>query len=133
MGTIKFAPGEDIVLTESSVVPGVKVRHVFGGPSELELFEVHRPPHTVSEAHAHDEDEIIYILEGSLVFGNRTFGPGTAVMVPAWTLYGFRVGEEGVRFANFRPRSTERALVTKDELMAERRDVVDSEGADGQP
>jgi hypothetical protein len=120
MGKIKFS-----TLTEASFVPHAAAdrgsrRSVFGGPDELELFELHQGPNTRAEPHAHVDDEIIYVVEGSLIFGNREFGPGSAVLIPAWTLYSFVAGGSGVRLLNFRPRTSERRVIWKDEFLSER-------------
>ncbi|HMG40820.1 MAG TPA: cupin domain-containing protein [Acidimicrobiales bacterium] len=135
MATIKFGMADEIPVRRlAEITDGngdadrwraqgaaeVSVRHIFGAADELELFEVTREPGAVSAPHAHVEDEIMYILEGSVHFGNREVGVGSAVFVPAWTLYGFRVGDQGVRFLNFRPRSSERKIVFKEEFLAER-------------
>ncbi len=52
--------------------------------------------------HSHSEDEIIFVREGGLRVGNRTYGPGTALAVAANTNYGFHVGPAGLSFVNFR-------------------------------
>ncbi len=134
MGTIKFAPAEQADFLEAgdqyqlqeagSDATDRSIRSIFGGEDELELFEVRKGPNISNEPHAHVEDEIVYVLEGSLVIGNRTFEAGSAILIPAWTLYSFRSGPNGVRFANFRPRASEPRLIPKDEFvrtMAERR------------
>ncbi len=124
MGTIRFAPGEADDFSSTGFVhddpPGRLLRKIFGGPTELELFEVYKPPNVANPPHAHAEDEIIYVLEGSIWFGKNELGPGSAVFVPAWTLYSFRTGDDGARFTNFRARTSERAFITKEEFMAER-------------
>lgn len=53
--------------------------------------------------HAHSEDEIIFITQGSMRLGNRLAGPGTALAIAADTFYSFTPGPEGLRFINFRP------------------------------
>ncbi len=59
-------------------------------------------PGFVSEPHSHAQDEVIYIVQGGLSMGKRTCGPGTLVFMEKDTVYGFKVGDEGVRFLNFR-------------------------------
>ena len=78
-------------------------------------------PGTVIEPHAHVEDEIIYVLEGSLAVGNRTYPAGSALSVSRWTLYGFRAGPNGLRFVNFRAAQSDRPHISRDEFLAERR------------
>ena len=54
-------------------------------------FEV--PPHT------HDVSEHMTVLEGSIHVSDGTvLGAGDTVVIPADHLYGFTVGDEGVRF-----------------------------------
>mgnify|MGYP006230334787 CR=1 FL=1 len=54
-------------------------------------FEV--PPHT------HDISEHMTILDGSIdVSDGTTLGAGDTVVIPANHLYGFTVGDDGVRF-----------------------------------
>jgi quercetin dioxygenase-like cupin family protein len=104
--------------------------YVKGAPEQPQLFEVRQPPNSVTQAHAHSEDEIIYVLEGDIVFGNRSFPAGTAIYVPANTLYGFHAGEQGLRFLNFGPRS-DTAYLFKDEFLAQRGAVRASADAAG--
>jgi hypothetical protein len=55
--------------------------------------------------HSHSEDEVIVVLDGEIVLGRRGYGPGTAIAIARETLYGFRSGEQGLVFINFRPHS----------------------------
>jgi len=75
-----------------------------GSASSPQLFESQVPPNLTTPIHSHEEDEIIYILEGKMVFGSNTYGKGSSIFVAANARYGFRAGPEGVRFLNFRPR-----------------------------
>ncbi len=60
------------------------------------------PPGLVAPKHSHDEDETLFVLEGSFSMGARECGPGTVVYIEAGTQYTFTVGDEGVRFLNIR-------------------------------
>lgn len=60
------------------------------------------PPGTVAPPHSHSHEEVIYVLEGGFSMGKRECGPGTVVYIAADTQYGFKVGEQGVRFLNIR-------------------------------
>ena len=60
-------------------------------------------PNKVAPPHSHDQDEVIFIVEGSLTIGDQDRGPGTVIFVEKGTEYGFTVGGEGVRFLNIRP------------------------------
>jgi len=93
--------------------------HHPGSDEELQLFEVRLPPGTVQEAHSHTSDEIIVVMDGSLILGARTCHPGTSIYVPGGTLYGFRAGPDGLRFLNFRPRQ-DLTYFTKDRHLARR-------------
>jgi len=55
--------------------------------------------------HSHSEDEVIFVLKGSIRLGNRLYGPGTALAIAADTKYGFHSGPEGLGFVNFRTSS----------------------------
>ena len=91
-----------------------------GGDTELSLKEVRIAPDTDVVPHAHRSDEIVYVLDGELHLGPRVLKPGSSVLIPGMTLYGFRSGPQGLCFLNFRPR-LDRSHLTKQELVAERR------------
>jgi quercetin dioxygenase-like cupin family protein len=91
-----------------------------GGPDELQLFEVRVAPNGRGAPHAHIEDEIMFVLDGELEFGRRTYGAGSAVSIPGGTLYSFRAGPQGARFLNFRPRA-DLTYISKEEFMSERK------------
>jgi hypothetical protein len=57
---------------------------------------------TASGVHSHSEDEIIFVTQGAMRLGTRLYGPGTALMIAANTLYGFTPGPAGLSFVNFR-------------------------------
>jgi hypothetical protein len=59
-------------------------------------------PRPQSEPHMHNEDEIIFVVQGGTIVG-KTHPPGTAIAVDAETIYGFGVAEGGTAFTNFRP------------------------------
>jgi quercetin dioxygenase-like cupin family protein len=107
---IEFTPEE---------LAGRTRQHHDGSDVEPELFEVRFQPGTVVNTHAHLRDEIIFVLEGSLILGSRVLTPGSSVYVAANTLYSFRAGDDGVHFVNFRPTAGA-GYVSKDEFMANR-------------
>ncbi len=81
------------------------IRFIEPGTDEsLQLFEVDYLPGSDIEIHAHDEDEIIYILDGEMHVGNRVLARGASIFVAGNTLYGFKAGPQGMRMLNFRPR-----------------------------
>ena len=75
-----------------------------GTDSSPQLFESQVPPNTVAPIHSHEQDEIIYILEGEMLLGQKSLTKGSSLFVAANARYGFQAGAEGVRFLNFRPR-----------------------------
>jgi quercetin dioxygenase-like cupin family protein len=78
--------------------------HHLGSDDRLQLFEVVAPPDARFNAHSHDEDEIILVVEGELHAGSRVVRAGESMYVTGGTVYAFRSGPEGLRFFNFRPR-----------------------------
>ena len=92
---VKLAPGE----LESEVRS-----HHPGAEDRLQMFEVRAPADAAFNAHSHDEDEIILVVEGELHAGSHVIGPGGSMYVEGGTVYAFRAGPDGLRFFNFRPR-----------------------------
>jgi len=78
--------------------------HHPGADDRLQMFEVKAPANAAFNAHSHDEDEIILVVEGELHAGSQIVGPGGSMYVPGGTVYAFRAGPDGLRFFNFRPR-----------------------------
>jgi quercetin dioxygenase-like cupin family protein len=75
--------------------------HEAGTDGSLHLTEYKYLPNANFDLHAHDLAEIIYVLEGSMIFGNREIGPGSSVYIGADTLYGFAAGDQGLRILIF--------------------------------
>ena len=75
-----------------------------GSQDSLQLVEVDYLPDAEVAVHAHDEEEIIYVVRGEIILGNRRLGPGSSVYIAGNTLYSFKVGSEGLRMLLFRPR-----------------------------
>jgi quercetin dioxygenase-like cupin family protein len=61
------------------------MRHSFGADAP-QCHEVHMPPGFRTAIHAHLEDEIVYVVGGELIMGQRTLGPGSSVYIPGNTL-----------------------------------------------
>jgi quercetin dioxygenase-like cupin family protein len=93
--------------------------HESGTEDSLQLFEVRYLPGAEIELHAHQEDEIIYILAGSMIVGRRELEPGSSLFIAAETLYGFTAGLKGLHLLNFRPVK-DMSFVTKEEYLANR-------------
>lgn len=94
--------------------------HELGDESSLQLFEIAYEPGAAIEVHSHQEDEIIYVVAGSMKLGPKTVPPGTSVFVSADTLYSFEAGPEGLRMLNFRPRRDD-SFVTREEHLEKHR------------
>ncbi len=75
-----------------------------GSEDESQLFDVKAGANFQAEVHTHEEDEIIYIVAGQMIFGQHVLNPGDSVYIPGMVLYSFKAGAEGVQFVNFRPR-----------------------------
>lgn len=73
-----------------------------GNDGEPQLFEVRTEPGMQAEVHAHEKDEVIYIVAGQMLFGQHTLNPGDSIMIPGNRLYSFRAGPDGLQFLNFR-------------------------------
>lgn len=90
--------------------------HESGELGSLQLFEVSYPPDVHVGVHAHEHDEIIYVLEGAMRLGNRLVGPGSSLFVAAHTLYSFGAGPSGLRMLNFRP-CIDASYISKDSFL----------------
>lgn len=62
-------------------------------------------PDNETVLHSHSEDEVIFVLKGSIRLGNRLYPEGTALAIAADAKYGFHSGPEGLGFVNFRTSS----------------------------
>jgi mannose-6-phosphate isomerase-like protein (cupin superfamily) len=63
--------------------------------------ESERLPYAVPR-HYHEEDQVFIVLEGEVRQGNRRFGPGSGMFVPAGSTYGVQYGPEGARYLEIR-------------------------------
>lgn len=94
--------------------------HDRNDPDGLELLEIFYPPGAVISLHAHEEDEIIYVVEGAIRLGNRSYGKGSSVFVARQTLYGFEAGPEGLHMVNFRAR-VDHSFITREQFAESRK------------
>ena len=53
--------------------------------------------------HTHTQDELIYVVEGSVVFAQHEYGPRTVLAIPANMRYSLMTGADGIAFLNYRP------------------------------
>ena len=91
--------------------------HHHGTESSPQLFEVKLRPNQTVPPHAHEHNEIIYILDGEMRLGSSVLRPGSSISIRGETIYGFSAGSEGVHFLNFRPCS-EVGSLTVDQINA---------------
>ena len=77
--------------------------HEMGDDETLQLTEVRYLPNVDIARHAHDADEIFYLVAGELRIGERLLVPGVSVFIARDTLYSLRAGPEGAHFLVFRP------------------------------
>jgi len=75
-----------------------------GSDHNPQLVELRYQPDAEIRLHSHDEDEIVYVLDGTMRINNRTVGAGACLTIPGGVFYGFHAGPEGLRILNFRAR-----------------------------
>jgi mannose-6-phosphate isomerase-like protein (cupin superfamily) len=70
----------------------------------ISFFHVARTQGGVKDLpHTHTQDELIYVLDGSIVFAREEHGPGTVFAIPANVRYSVTSGPNGMAFLNYRP------------------------------
>lgn len=101
----KGMPAEEIAKYDDDVLE-TRMRIIHEGSDvDPQLFETQVPPDAVAAVHCHEEDEIMYVLDGEMLLGsNRKLCRGDSMFIAANTMYGFTAGADGVSFLNFRPR-----------------------------
>ena len=75
-----------------------------GDAATSQLMEMRLKPDTLIAPHSHDDDEIFYVAEGSLHWGDHALEAGGSIFTAADTIYSFRTGPQGARLLNFRAR-----------------------------
>jgi hypothetical protein len=69
----------------------------------IALFHVLRTEGGVRDrSHTHTQDELIYVVGGSVVVGGVAHGPGTGLAIPAHTRYSLTSGDQGFAILNYR-------------------------------
>lgn len=69
----------------------------------VSFFHVARADGLVKDLpHTHTQDEIIYILGGSVIIGRHEYGPGHVIAIPANIRYSLTTGARGMAFLNYR-------------------------------
>ena len=91
----RFATVSDIPSIE--MLPGLAFQPVLGERT-LTSF-VRFKPRTAAPVHAHEEEQVVVILEGELEFSLagevRTMRPGDVAIIPAWVPHGARTRDHG--------------------------------------
>lgn len=103
MRSIDMAPPEMRDTLEPDEANTLVNIHAEGSDDALQLFEVKLPANARQRVHAHQHDEIIYVVGGEMRVGNRTLKPGSSMFVAGETFYSFEAGPNGLHFLNFRP------------------------------
>jgi quercetin dioxygenase-like cupin family protein len=55
-------------------------------------------PHHHEPPHSHPEDEVLFVLAGTVNFGREELTAGDSLFIPRDTRYSLRTGETGVEF-----------------------------------
>lgn len=77
-----------------------------GGDDETpQLMEMRLNPDTLIAPHSHDDSEIVFVVEGSIHWGDQALEAGGSLYVAANTPYTYRTGPEGARLLNIRSRA----------------------------
>ena len=118
IGAVADAPTRALLSQEE--VDSEVAFHEPGSDHELQLFEIKYKPGAAVAVHAHIEDEIIYIVGGSMKVGNQELLPGSSIFVAGNTLYQFRAGENGLRFLNFRAHA-DNSYITRDQYFEQKK------------
>lgn len=94
--------------------------HEMGDVQSLQMYEVKMAAGAVTENHAHEQDEIIYVVSGEMQMGKRVLRAGDSVFIAGGSVYGFTVGAEGLHLINFRPRN-DTSYLSEGDVQAQQR------------
>jgi uncharacterized cupin superfamily protein len=108
-------PENSTNFSEGELSASYRIREA-GGNDQPQLMELRYLPGAEVQVHAHDEDEIIFIVGGEMHLGSRVLGPGTSIAISGKTFYGFKAGPAGLQFLNFRPRQDTTFYTTKESM-----------------
>ena len=77
-----------------------------GGDAETpQLMEMRLNPDTLIAPHSHDDSEIVFVVEGSIHWGDQALAAGGSLYIAADTPYTYRTGPQGARLLNIRSRA----------------------------
>jgi quercetin dioxygenase-like cupin family protein len=97
-------PWHDPDVESGSPSTGKKVKTIVQGDCGFFVSSSFLPAGTRIEPHSHTADELMIILEGGCRLDDgKTLSASDFVVVPASQVYGFTVGDEGMRIAVVRP------------------------------
>lgn len=96
-----FAPENMLdAMTDSDKHTKVKT-HFPGNEAKLSLMEINETPNGQATLHSHAQEEIFYVLEGEMRFGQHVCKAGDSINIAANTQYTFKTGPEGCRYLKF--------------------------------
>lgn len=86
-----------------------------------QLLKVHAGPQDKRNGppHHHTEDEIIYLIEGTVRIGKTVFTPKTSLSIPGMARYALTGGPEGHTFLNYRRDVSEQVYDRDDPALLE--------------
>jgi quercetin dioxygenase-like cupin family protein len=84
-----------------------------------QLLKVTSHPSDRNTAHHHSQDEIIYLIAGTMRLGAYELAAGTALSIPAHARYAPKAGEGGHVFLNFRRDVSEQVYARSEPALLE--------------
>lgn len=91
--------------------------HFPGSEDRLFLIEVKEIPNAQAAHHAHEKEEIFFVLEGEMHFGNRICSTGDSINILGGTLYTFKAGPNGCRYLKF-TGTADSSYISKEQYQA---------------
>lgn len=81
----------------------------------IAFFTVSRLPGEAKPGipHSHSQDEIIFVLSGSVALGARVYGPGSGICIPAGARYALGWTDQPATFLNYRRDAAEQTYYEK--------------------
>jgi quercetin dioxygenase-like cupin family protein len=107
------------------------------GPGGFSLVSIDFAPGFLLPRHSHSSDCLYYIVDGQIVMGKRTLGPGDGFFLPAEQPYAYYAGPKGVKLLEFRHETAFDMKISEKDMVAYHakaealRDQVNAHGASG--
>lgn len=114
---VDFAPESFLCVLNAAERQTEVKTHFSGGAEQPLLMEIKDVPDMQATHHAHEKNEIFFVLEGELHFGNHVCTAGDSISILAHTLYTFRTGSTGCRYLKF-TGAADNSFITKDRFAA---------------